>query len=92
VHSKLVGIFMVETTAKLDEKGRVRIPKQIRQAAQLKEGICVNIKAKGKTIIIEATQPVADKYYGAFKVDKWPENIDQYATEAIQKRWKQHGT
>ena len=37
---------MVETTAKLDEKGRIRIPKQIREAAHLKEGSCVNIKTK----------------------------------------------
>ena len=80
---------MVETTTKLDEKGRVRIPKRIREAAQLKEGSCVHIKAKEKTIIIELVEPVADKYYGAFKVEKWPEDMDAYLTEAMQKRWKQ---
>jgi AbrB family looped-hinge helix DNA binding protein len=84
------GNIMVETTAKLDAKGRIRIPKQIREAAQLKKGSCVNIKTKEKTIIIELAEPVADKYYGAFKVEKWPDDIDQYAAEVIQKRWKQH--
>jgi AbrB family looped-hinge helix DNA binding protein len=83
---------MVETTAKLDEKGRIRIPKKIREAAQLKEGSYVNIKAKGKTIIIELAEPVADKYYGAFKVEKWPEDIDEFVAEVMQKRWKQQGT
>ncbi len=83
---------MVETTTKLDEKGRVRIPKQIREAAQLKEGSCVNIKAKGKTIIIEPAEPVADKYYGAFKVEKWPEDMDEFVGEEMQKRWKQRST
>jgi len=83
---------MVETTAKLDEKGRIRIPKQIREAAHLKEGSCVNIKAKEKTIIIELAEPVADKYYGAFKVEKWPENMDEYVGEVMQKRWKQRAT
>ena len=83
---------MVETTAKMDEKGRVRIPKQIREAAQLKDGSCVNIKAKGKTIVIELAEPVADKYYGAFKVEKWPEDMDRFVEEAMQKRWKQRGT
>ncbi len=82
---------MVETTAKLDEKGRIRIPKQIREVAHLKEGSCVNIKAKEKTIIIELAEPVADKYYGAFKVEKWPQDLDQYAAEEVQKQWKQHG-
>jgi AbrB family looped-hinge helix DNA binding protein len=83
---------MAEPTAKLDEKGRVRIPKQIREAAKLKEGSCVSIKAKGKTIIIEPAEPVADKYYGAFKVEKWPVDIDEFASEVMQKRWKQRGT
>jgi AbrB family looped-hinge helix DNA binding protein len=87
-----VGKIMVESTAKLDDKGRVRIPKQIREVAQLKEGSCVNIKAKGKTIIIELVEPVADKYYGAFKVEKWPEDMDRFVEEAMQKRWKQRGT
>jgi AbrB family looped-hinge helix DNA binding protein len=83
---------MVETTAKLDEKGRVRIPRRIREAAQLTEGSCVNIKAEGKTIIIQASEPIADKYYGAFQVQKWPEDLDEYATAEMQKRWKQRGT
>lgn len=83
---------MVETTTKLDEKGRVRIPKQIRDAAQLKEGSCVHIKTKGKTIVIELAEPVADKYYGAFSVEKWPSDIDSFVGEEMQKRWKQKGT
>ncbi len=83
---------MIATTAKLDEKGRIRIPKRIRQAAELKEGDCVTIKAKGKTIIIEPSEPIADKYYGAFKVEKWPEDLDEFIGEVIQKRWNRQGT
>jgi AbrB family looped-hinge helix DNA binding protein len=87
-----VGKTLSETTAKLDEKGRVRIPKRIREAAQLKEGSCVNIKANGKTVVIEPAEPVADKYYGAFKVEKWPDDMDEFVEEVMQKRWKQRGT
>ena len=83
---------MSEATAKLDEKGRVRIPKRIREAAKLKEGSYVNIKARGKTIIIEMAEPVADKYYGAFKVDKWPEDMDEFIGEVMQKWWGHRGT
>ncbi len=83
---------MSETTAKLDEKGRIRIPKRIREAAKLKEGSCVIIKARGKTIIIELAEPVADKYYGAFKVDKWPEDMDEFIGEVMQKWWSHRGT
>lgn len=82
---------MVEATVKLDEKGRVRIPRRIREAAQLAEGSCVNIKTEGKTIIIEASEPIADKYYGVVQVEKWPEDLDEYAKAEMQKRWKQRG-
>jgi AbrB family looped-hinge helix DNA binding protein len=88
-HIRIAGMVMVETTAKLDEKGRVRIPKQIREAAQLKEGSCVSIKAEGKAVVIEPAEPVADKYYGAFKVENWPEDLDDFVGEAVRKRWKQ---
>lgn len=78
---------MSNTTVKVDEKGRIIIPKNIREAAELKEGSYVTIKSKGKIIIMERLEPVADKYYGAFKVTKWPENMDEFIVEVIKKWW-----
>ena len=78
---------MSNTTVKVDEKGRIIIPKKIRETAKLKEGSYVTIKAKGKTIMLEPLEPVADKYYGAFKIAKWPENIDEFTVEVIKKWW-----
>jgi AbrB family looped-hinge helix DNA binding protein len=78
---------MNNTTVKVDEKGRIMIPKNIREAAKLKEGSYVTIKSKGKIIIMEPLEPVADKYYGAFKVTKWPENMDEFIVEVIKKWW-----
>lgn len=83
---------MTETTVKVDKKGRVIIPKNIRKTAKLKEGSYVNIKTKGKSIIIEPAEPVADKYYGAFKVTQWPEDIDEFTVEVMQKWWISHAT
>jgi AbrB family looped-hinge helix DNA binding protein len=83
---------MGETTAKIDEKGRVMIPKSIRETAQLKQGCYVSLKAKGKTIILEATEPVADKYYGAFKITKWPQDMDEFIEEIMQKWWVKSAT
>ena len=83
---------MGSTTVKVDEKGRVIIPKSIREIANLKEGSCVTIKAKGKTIILEPVEPVADKFFGAFKVTKWPENIDDFTAEVLQKWWTTQAT
>ena len=78
---------MGNTTVKVDEKGRIIIPKNIREAADLKEGSYVTIKSKGKIIIVEPLEPVADKYYGAFKVTKWPENMDEFIVEVIKEWW-----
>ena len=83
---------MTETTVKVDKKGRIIIPKNIRKTAKLKEGSYVNIKTKGKSIIIEPAEPVADKYYGAFKVTQWPEDIDEFTVEVMQKWWISHAT
>ncbi|MCW3998805.1 MAG: hypothetical protein NWE93_01030 [Candidatus Bathyarchaeota archaeon] len=32
----------------------------------------------------------ADKYYGIVHAKEWPEDLDQYGREKIEKRWKQH--
>lgn len=83
---------MSETTVRVDEKGRVMIPKTIRTAAKIKEGSCVNIKAAGKKIIIEPAEPVAEKFAGIFKVTKWPEDLDGYVMEASKKWLTVHDT
>ena len=82
-----VGTEMSSTTIKVDEKGRVIIPKGIRENAKLKEGDYVTIKTEGKKIIMEPLEPIAEKYYGAFKVTKWPENIDEFIVEVIKTWW-----
>ena len=80
---------MADTTVKMDEKGRIIIPSRIRKSAQLKEGTSMSIKSKGKTIILEPIEPVADKYFGAFKVTNWPENLDldEYVVE-VKEKWR----
>lgn len=78
---------MSDTTVKVDEKGRIIIPKKVREAAELKEGSYVTIKSKGKIIIMEPLEPVADKYYGVFKVTRWPEDMDEFIVEVIKQWW-----
>lgn len=83
---------MSETTVKIDQKGRVIIPKRIREIAQVKEGSYVHIRSKGKVIIMEPAEPAADKYYGAFKITKWPEDMDEFIVEVMQKWWTKSAT
>jgi AbrB family looped-hinge helix DNA binding protein len=83
---------MSETTAKIDEKGRIMIPKELRKAARLREGSYVSIKAVNKTIVIEPEESIAEKYCGVFKIDKWPEDLDEFMVEATRKWWTNHAT
>jgi hypothetical protein len=40
----------------------------------------INMRLKDKK-----SKSVADKYYGAFKVTNWPENLDEYVMEVKKK-------
>ncbi len=76
----------MSTIVRVDEKGRVVIPKNIREKVKLKEGNYVNVKVEGKTIVMEPLESIADKYFGAFKISRWPEDLDEFMVE-VTKRW-----
>jgi len=71
---------------KVDEKGRVVIPKSIREKVELKEGSYVSVKVEGRTIVMEPLESIAEKYFGTFKISKWPEDLDEFIAE-VAKRW-----
>ena len=85
------GLKLMEI-AKVDEKGRVLIPKRLRDKAEVKEGSYVKVKANGKNIIIEPLEPIANKYFGAFKIVKWPEDLDEFVVKEMKKWWTQKAT
>jgi AbrB family looped-hinge helix DNA binding protein len=85
------GLKLMEI-AKVDEKGRVLIPKSLRDKAEVKEGSYVKVKANGKNIIIEPLEPIANKYFGAFKIVKWPEDLDEFVVKEMKKWWTQKAT
>lgn len=75
--------------SKIDEKGRLLIPKRVRVEAGLKKGNPVRVEARGKSIIVEPLEPVAEKYFGVFKVAKWPDDLDKFIEEVTKEWWKQ---
>ncbi|MGB9760019.1 MAG: AbrB/MazE/SpoVT family DNA-binding domain-containing protein, partial [Thermoproteota archaeon] len=72
--------------------GRLLIPKNIRKKVGVREGSYVRIEAREKSIVIEPIEPVADKYFGAFKVEKWPEDLDEFVAEVMKNWWSQKAT
>jgi len=82
----------METTVKMDEKGRIMIPKGFRKAANIKAGAYVSIKQRDSTIIIEPSISIAKKYCGIFDVARWPDDLDDFVVEATRKWWTNHAT
>ncbi|MEM3383888.1 MAG: AbrB/MazE/SpoVT family DNA-binding domain-containing protein [Nitrososphaerales archaeon] len=72
---------------KIDKKGRIVIPKKVRERAKLKSGSYVKIRTKEKEIIIEPLEPIAEKYFGIYKIVKWPEDLDEFIVE-VMKKWQ----
>ena len=77
---------------RVDEKGRIIIPKNIREKVELKKKGYVSIRAEKKKIILEPLKSVANKYFGIFKIERWPEDLDEFAVEVIKKWWKTKAT
>jgi len=77
---------------KVDGKGRILIPKNMREKAGVKEGGYVKIRADEKGITIEPLEPIAEKYFGAFEIAKWPKDLDEFITEVMRKWWTQRAT
>jgi len=76
---------------KIDDKGRITIPREIRRKVGLKEGSYVRVRVDGGNIVIEPYKLVSRKLYGRYKVDRWPEDLDGFLVEAVR-RWLQPDT
>ena len=73
---------------RVDEKGRILIPKGIREALGVKERQMLRIEVVDGKIVLEPIRDVADKYYGVIRVKKWPRNLDEFLAEALQEWWR----
>jgi len=77
---------------KVDRKGRLLIPKDIREKAGIRGENLVRIKVREKSIVIEPVEPVADKYFGTFRVAKWPEDLDELVVGVMRGWWGRKAT
>ncbi|MEM2843233.1 MAG: AbrB/MazE/SpoVT family DNA-binding domain-containing protein [Candidatus Bathyarchaeia archaeon] len=74
---------------KVDKKGRLLIPKSVRRKVGIKEGGFAKIEVNEKSIIIRSMDSIADKYFGAFEIAKWPEDLDEFIVKVIKNWWTQ---
>ncbi|MEM2570386.1 MAG: hypothetical protein QXJ45_04990 [Thermoproteota archaeon] len=61
----------------------------MRVEAGLKKGTSVKVEARGKSILVKPLEPVAEKYFGAFKVVNWPDDLNNFIEEVMKEWWKQ---
>ena len=73
---------------RVDSKGRVLIPKHIREALGIKEGSLLRLHISGRTLLLEPIESVVDKYYGIVKVRKWPRDLDEFLNEVLTEWWR----
>jgi bifunctional DNA-binding transcriptional regulator/antitoxin component of YhaV-PrlF toxin-antitoxin module len=71
-------------TVRVDGEGRVTIPRRLRAGSGVRAGGYVRVRGVGRAIVIEPVESVADKYYGAFKVEKWPKDLDDFMARVLR--------
>ena len=58
--------------------------RRLRAGSGVKPRSHVRVRGVGRAIVIEPVESVADKYYGAFKVEKWPEDLDDFMARVLR--------
>ena len=77
----------MEFIVRIDGKGRILIPKGLREAVGVREGGLVKVYVEGGKVVVEPLGSVADMFFGCFKVDRWPDDLDKFVVEAVKEWW-----
>ena len=82
----------MRVVVRIDDRGRLLIPKRVREEVGVRPGGLVAVYLEEGRICIEPLGSVADRYYGAYRVEKWPEDLDEFLVEALRTWWREQGT
>jgi bifunctional DNA-binding transcriptional regulator/antitoxin component of YhaV-PrlF toxin-antitoxin module len=64
----------------------------VREKVGLKEGGFAKVEARDGVVVIEPLKSVGEAYFGAFKVESWPEDLDSFLVEAVRELWSRKAT
>ena len=78
------------TITRLDSKGRLTIPLEIRRKLGLEPGAQVYIREEKGRIVVELAESTAEKYYKSIRVKKWPRDIEEEIRIAVAESLAQH--
>ncbi len=71
---------MREEIVTMDDRGRITIPKEIRERVTTKT---LKMKVEGDKIVLEPVITDVDKYYGLFRKDIGDVDIDEVLKESL---------
>ncbi len=74
---------------RVDGKGRILLPKKIREALGIRARQRLRISIVNGRIVLDPLKSVADEYYGIMKIRKWPRDLDEFLAEAIRNWWRE---
>ncbi len=77
---------------RVDDKGRILIPKSIRERVNLRKGYYVRIRVEDGRLVLEPLKSIAEEFYGVFKVDRWPDDLDEFVVEVMREWWRKGDT
>lgn len=78
----------MEVLVRIDRKGRVLIPKHVREVLGIDEGSTLKLRVEEGRIVLEPIGSIASRFYGVFKVERWPEDLDEFIVEAVRSWWR----
>ncbi|MCI2415718.1 MAG: AbrB/MazE/SpoVT family DNA-binding domain-containing protein [Candidatus Aramenus sp.] len=71
---------MKEEIAVMDERGRITIPKEIRERIKTRK---LRVRLEGNKIILEPVVEDLRKYYGVFRKDLGDADVDELLEESL---------
>ena len=75
----------------VDKKGRILLPKKIRDDLKLEERSKLKIMVEGDKIILIKEKSIADEYAGKYREKrKIPEDLDQFLNRVIEDWWREN--
>ncbi len=75
----------------MDKKGRVLIPKKIRDKLNLREGTKFRLRIEDEKIILVKEESTAERYAGKYKAKiPIPKDLDDFLNMVIQNWWKEN--
>ena len=82
-----VDVGMSSVVVRIDKRGRVVIPKKLREELGIVEECYVEVSAEGDKIVLKPIKSIAEEYFGIFKVKEWPKDLDEFLVKEVTKRW-----